>query len=74
MATSGPITYLVMEDQFPFVAAPRERPPKAQEWQLAQHALNHSAARHGPRSLLPDRYYSPALLRESLLILQAEVR
>ena len=27
MATSGPITYLVMEDQFPSVAAPRERLP-----------------------------------------------
>jgi len=27
MATSGPITYLVMEDQFPFVAVPRERLP-----------------------------------------------
>jgi hypothetical protein len=25
MATSGPITYLVMEDQFPSVAAPWER-------------------------------------------------
>ena len=29
MAASGPITYLVMEDQFPSVAAPRERPPQS---------------------------------------------
>jgi hypothetical protein len=28
MATSGPITYLVMEDQFPVIAAPRERLPE----------------------------------------------
>jgi hypothetical protein len=27
MATSGPITYLVMEDQFPSVAVPGERLP-----------------------------------------------
>src|SRR5438876_6140763 len=29
MATSGPITYLVIEDQFPLVAAPRERLPQS---------------------------------------------
>src|SRR6266496_5134880 len=29
MATSGPITYLVMADQFPSVAAPRERLPQS---------------------------------------------
>ena len=29
MATSGPITYLVMDDQFPSGAAPRERLPQS---------------------------------------------
>jgi hypothetical protein len=31
MATSGAITYLVMEDQFPSIAAPRERLPTVRD-------------------------------------------
>jgi hypothetical protein len=50
MATSGPMTYLVMEDQFPSVAAPRERLPTVRDCRARSSAVQGVSCGLSPRT------------------------